>query len=153
MIRRMLNRLRCDNRGAAIIELALVAPILATMTVGIIDLSNGFSRKLVLEQAVQRAVEKIMQTTGEETVDDTIRNEASTAAGVPVDNVTVTYTLTCAGVLQADYATECANNNTEVRYIEISIWDTYTPMIPVRLAGMQSNGTYKLTAKEGIRTQ
>ncbi len=152
MIRQMLSRLARDNRGAAIIELALVAPILATMTVGVIDLSNGFSRKLVLEQAAQRSIEKVMQTTGVKTVQDTIKDEAAEAAGISRDNVTVTYTLTCAGVA-ADPTTECANNNTEVRYTEVTLWDTYTPMIPMRLAGMQSNGTFRLTATTGIRTQ
>ena len=153
MILRLLARLKDDDRGAAIIELALVAPILATMTIGVIDLSNGFSRKLALEQAAQRSVEKVMQTTGEKSVDDTIKDEAAEAAGIPSDHVTVTYTLTCAGVTQADYATECADDRTEVRYTEVSLWDTYTPMIPVRMAGMQSDGSYRLTAVNGIRTQ
>lgn len=149
---RRLLRLRSDERGIAIIELALLAPIMATVVVGVIDLSGAYSRKLAMEQAVQRAVEKIMQTTGEATVDDTIRNEASDAAGVPLSQVSVAYTMTCNGVSQA-YDTECTDNTTEVRYIEITMTDTYTPIIPVRLAGMQSNGTYLLTAKQGVRTQ
>ena len=152
MIRRFLKRLRRDDRGAAVIELALVAPILATMTVGVIDLSTAFSRKLALEQAAQRGVEKVMQTTGELKVEDTMANEAATAAGVPVSQVTVTFTMSCAGV-SADPNTECADDSTEVRYTELSIWDTFTPIIPVRFAGMQSDGTYKLTAKQGIRTK
>lgn len=153
MIRRLINRLRQDERGAAIIELALVAPILAAMTVGVIDLSQGFSRKLVLEQAAQRSVEKVMQTTGEQSVDDTIKGEAAEAAGIPTSQVTVTYVLTCNGVTQADYATECVDDRTEVRYMSVSVWDTYAPMFPIRMSGMQSNGTYKLVATTGIRTQ
>ena len=148
----LLKRLRYDERGAAVIELALVAPILATLTVGVLDLSNAFSRKLALEQAAQRGVEKVMQTTGELKVEDTMANEAASAAGVPVSQVTVTFTMTCAGV-STDPTTECADNSTEVRYTELNIWDTYTPIIPVQFAGMQSNGTYRLTARQGIRTQ
>ena len=34
------------------------------MTIGVVDISNAFGRKLTLEQAAQRAIEKIMQTTG-----------------------------------------------------------------------------------------
>ena len=45
------------------IELALVAPVLALMVIGIVDMSNAFSRKLALEQGAQRASRKIMQTT------------------------------------------------------------------------------------------
>ena len=152
MIGRLLKRLRSDERGAAVIELALIAPVLATMTVGVLDLSTAFSRKLALEQAAQRGVEKVMQTTGELKVEDTMANEAALAAGVPVSQVTVTFTMTCAGV-STDPNTECADESTEVRYTELSIWDTFTPISPVRFAGMQSDGTYKLTAKQGIRTK
>jgi Flp pilus assembly protein TadG len=141
-----------NQRGSVIIELAFIAPILATMIVGVVDLSAAYGRKLVLEQAAQRAVEKIMQTTGEDTVDATIRNEAAAAAGIPVSQVTVAFTMTCNGV-STNYATQCADNSTEVRYIEISLWDKYTPIIPATFAGMNSDGTYTLTATNGIRTQ
>ena len=156
LIRRLAHnvprKLARDQRGSVIIELAFIAPILATMIVGIVDLSAAYGRKLVLEQAAQRAVEKIMQTTGEDTVDDTIRNEAAAAAGIPVSQVSVAFTMTCAGV-STNYATQCTDNSTEVRYIEISLWDTYTPIIPATFTGMNSDGTYTLTAKNGIRTQ
>ena len=48
-----------DERGASIIELALVAPVLASMLVGMVDLSRAYSYKLKLEQAAQRAIEKV----------------------------------------------------------------------------------------------
>ena len=51
--------IRLDQRGAAVIELALVAPILAVMIIGVVDMSNGYSRKLALEQGSQRAIEKV----------------------------------------------------------------------------------------------
>ena len=61
-----LHRIRLlrDERGAAVIELALVAPVLALMVIGIVDISNAYSRKLALEQGAQRAIEKIMQHHG-----------------------------------------------------------------------------------------
>ena len=55
------KRLSQDEGGASIIELALVAPILATLLIGMVDLSRAYSRKLMLEQAAQRAIEKIQQ--------------------------------------------------------------------------------------------
>src|SRR3954453_15243564 len=70
------RNLRADVRGVAVIELALVAPILALTVIGIVDMSNAYSRKLALEQGAQRSIEKIMQTTQGETVDDTIKKEA-----------------------------------------------------------------------------
>ena len=110
-----------DQRGAAIIELAIVAPVIALMTVGVVDLSNGFSSKLLLEQAAQRSIEKVMQTTGITSVEDTIANEAicqvngtkadgsCKTAPITAANVTVTHRLECNGVLSA--ATDCATGD------------------------------------------
>ena len=107
-----------EQRGAAIIELAIVAPVIALMTVGVVDLSNGFSSKLLLEQAAQRSIEKVMQTTGITSVEDTIANEAicqvngtnadgsCKTAPITAANVTVTHRLECNGALSA--ATDCA---------------------------------------------
>ena len=103
-----LETLRCE-RGAAVIEFAIVAPIFALLTIGVVDMSNAFSRKLALEQGAQRAIEKIMQTTGTTTVEDTVKTEAvcqvngvnadSTCKTSPIsaNNVTVTYRLECTG--------------------------------------------------------
>ena len=54
-------RLRSDERGATIIELALAVPFFAALLIGIIDLSRAYSMKLKLEQSAQRAIEKIEQ--------------------------------------------------------------------------------------------
>ena len=74
-MKRLLKLWR-EERGAAIIELAIVAPVIALMTIGVVDLSNGFNTKLKVEQAAQRSVEKVMQTTGITDVGTTIANEA-----------------------------------------------------------------------------
>ena len=76
MMRSRSSGLSRDKRGAVIIELAIVAPVLALMAIGVIDLSNAYSRKLALEQGAQRAIEKIMQTTADTTVEATLTNEA-----------------------------------------------------------------------------
>ena len=68
------SRLLANARGAAVIELALVAPVLALGVIGIVDVSNAYSRKLALEQGAQRAVEKIMNTTETSTVEATLAN-------------------------------------------------------------------------------
>lgn len=59
MMRGAFRTLVGNERGAAIIELALIAPVVAIAVAGISDLSSAFSRKLALEQGAQRAIEKI----------------------------------------------------------------------------------------------
>jgi Flp pilus assembly pilin Flp len=149
---RTLRSLLGEDRGTAAIELAIIAPMLATLVVGVVDLSNGFSRKLALEQATQRAIEKVMQTTDTLPVEDVIKAEASAAAGIPIANVTVTYRLECNEVAKPSYDDECTSGQRESRYLMVTATDKYTPMFAASIAGANADGTYHLSATSGLRT-
>jgi Flp pilus assembly protein TadG len=152
-----------DERGAAVIELALVAPVLALMTVGVVDMSNAFSRKLQLEQAAQRSIEKIMQTTGNLTVEETIKQEAvcqvngTNANGscktglLTAADVTVTYRLECDAVQVTPYTSKCTAGQKEARYISVTVASSYTPMFPLHFKGIGTDGKYKVEAVAGMR--
>lgn len=168
-----LRDLRRDRRGAVVIELALLAPVLAVLTVGIIDISLAFGRKLALEQAAQRAIEKVAQTTGELTAEDTIKKEAvcqingtimednpdtpesevntCKTGQITTDDVTVSYRLECDGAV-TDYALDCTEGQSEVRYIMATVNDTYTPMFPLHF-GVADDGKYHLHATAGVRVE
>jgi Flp pilus assembly protein TadG len=162
MIRRRTQLIR-DKAGTATIELALAAPILAMMVIGVADISIAYGKKLELEQAAQRAMEKVMQTTGEDTPENTIKKEAvcqyndsvpDTTTGIcpgaiSAANVTVTYSLKCNGTV-TDYSLDCAVGETEVRYITTAVTDSYTPMFDMHF-GTHSDGTYHLSAQAGVR--
>ena len=147
----MRNPIR-DDRGAAVIELALIAPMLALMTIGIIDISQAFGRKLTLEQAAQRAIEKVMQTTGDTTPEATIKEEAAAEGDVDEDDVTVSYRMECNGVVQADFDTECAPGETEARWLMVTVAGSYEPMFPAHYFGNESDKIYHMTATAGMRT-
>ncbi|MEO6580047.1 MAG: TadE/TadG family type IV pilus assembly protein [Sphingomicrobium sp.] len=157
-------RLCRDDRGAAIIELAFIAPVIALMTVGVVDLSNGFGAKLRVEQAAQRSIEKIMQTTGIKTVEDTIAAEAvcqfngTEADGVTCKtaplttaNVSVTHRLECDGIVSA--ASDCVDPQKESRWVQVTVWTDYTPMFPLKFAGIDAGGKYRIQATAGMRTE
>ena len=174
--------LRRDERGAAIIELALVAPVFALMTIGIVDMSNAFSRKLALEQGAQRAIEKVMQTTETTTVENTLTTEAicqvngtnadGTCKTSPLtsSNVAVTWRRECtdaSGTMSqapgSPYSTSsdfdlssnaCPSGTaSEADYIQIALTDKYTPMFPIHFAALNGDGTYHFTATAGVRTK
>jgi Flp pilus assembly protein TadG len=158
-----LRSLRGDKRGAVVIEFAIIAPVLALMTIGAVDLSNAFGKKLQLEQAAQRSIEKIMQTTGVLTVEQTIANEAvcqyngtntdgsCKTSPITTANVTVVHRLECNGVLTTD--ADCATGETESRWVQVTVADNYTPMFPVHFSAINSDGTYHLQAVVGMRTE
>ena len=146
-----LRTLRDDDRGAAIIELAMVAPVLALMTIGVVDLSNGFGKKMKLEQAAQRAIEKVMNTTGDTTVESTIIAEAAAQAEITTDKVKVNYRLECNGNVSS--ATECAEGEKQAKWISVEVNDTFTPLFKIKFAGAEGDGTYKLQAIAGMRIE
>ena len=156
-----IRHLARDCRGASIVELALLAPFMATMIIGMVDISRGYSAKVQLTQSAQRAVEKAMQ--GEKTTDlyDTLQAEAASAAGVSTSAVTVKYWLECNGVskyqsaatMTADYDQVCLSGQTYARYITVDITKSYSPMFSTRWAGANSDGTYTLHGLAGIRVQ
>lgn len=174
------RHLFANDKGAAIIELALVAPFFALMAIGVVDMSNAFSRKLALEQGAQRAIEKVMQTTGIDTVEDTLATEAvcqvngtnsdgscKTSPINATDNVTVTWRRECldsGGAItnsqtystSADYDADSALCGTarETSYINVALTDKYTPMFPIHFSGFTGgDGTYHLSAQAGMRTE
>jgi len=155
-----------------------VAPVLALTVIGIVDLSNAYSRKLALEQGAQRAIEKIMQTTETSTVQNTLTTEAvcqvngmnadNTCKTSPINasNVTVTYRLECkdaTGTIVSTNSTtdstsfdalSCDPSQREQRYLEVRLTDTYAPLFPIHFLSFDtSSGGYPISATAGMRTQ
>jgi Flp pilus assembly protein TadG len=175
----MIDKIRLvrDESGAAVLELALVAPILALMTIGVVDISNAYGRKLALEQGAQRAIEKVMQTTGSTTVETTLKTEAvcqvngmdenGTCKTSPItaSNVTVTYRQECIDS-GGTITTQTSNDATtfdafvcgtgtvrEAKYLEVAVSDKYTPMFTTHFSGINDDGTYHISATAGMRTK
>jgi Flp pilus assembly protein TadG len=160
MMKRLSNLFR-DNRGTSVIEMALVAPILATMVIGMTDLSRGYAAKLKLEQAAQRAIEKAMNGDKETALFETLEDEAVAAAGVSASDVEVRYWLECDGVsqntspasMETDYEKVCADGASYARYVNVRIEKTYTPMFSTTWLGANSDGTFTLVGEAGVRVQ
>ncbi len=149
----MLGKLLRNSRGAAVVEIALAAPILACVVIGMTDLANVYSRKLALEQGAQRAIEKQMQTTEDDTPEDTIKEEAALQADVDRSAVEVEYTRLCDGTKQADYTDDCDSGEIQADYLTVTVSDTYRPIFPVHFGPVQPDGTYHISATAGMRTQ
>ena len=158
-----LQRLSRDDRGTAIVELALAAPILAMLIMGAVDVGGAFSRRLALEQGAQRAVEKVMQTTELENVQNTIALEVALQAQVDEDQVTVTFPRYCGDREMPDVERDengfaegdpCEEDETEAHYIMVDVSDEYEPLFSALHMGTKlPNGNYAIRAKAGMRTK
>ena len=160
MMRKLL-RLGRDERGASVVELALVAPFLATLTIGMVDLSNAYGEKLQVEQAAQRAIEKAMQGDKETDLYNTLKAEAADAADVDEDNVEARYWVECDGVslnsdpatMEEDFEDVCEDGEYMTRHVNVRIEKSFTPMFNMSWAGANADGTFTLSGEAGIRVQ
>jgi Flp pilus assembly protein TadG len=153
-MRRFRSLVDCD-RGASVIELALVVPVLSGLLIGMVDLSRAYSTKLQLEQAAQRTIEKVMQ---EKSVSSdysaSLKTEGASAAGVAESAVTPDNWLECDGARAANFTDSCTTGQTYARYVSVSIDKSFSPMFGTRFfPGANSNGTMTITAEAGLRIQ
>ena len=155
-----LRNLFADDRGTSIIELALATPILAAVLMGMVDLSRAYSERLQLEQATQRAIEKVFNNQTQSTSYNTLKAEAVSAAqdagftNVTTADVTIDFWLECNGARQADYDTPCTDGQVYARYLNVAIQRKFTPYFGTKyFPGANSDGTFTIRADAGIRTQ
>lgn len=138
-----------DERGTSVIEVALFAPILGVMVMGVTDLAMGYARKLTLEQAAYRSLEKV--AVGSVQSDYSfLRAEAATAAGVPQSSVAVDNWLECDRARQTDFAGSCAAGQMTSRYVQVTINGSYTPRFSL---GPLGSSSVPLQASAAVRIQ
>jgi Flp pilus assembly protein TadG len=166
MIRVLFGRVAHDQRGASVIELALAAPFLAAIVIGMSDLFRAFSTKLLLEQAAQRTIEKVENqksvATAYNTTVSTEAANAMTAAGYSTGNtITPDSWLECSSnggtswTRQSDFTGSCPNaSDITARYVKVTISRNYVPLFPSRhWPTANSSGNIPISASAEVRIQ
>lgn len=161
---RFHRSLRCD-RGAAAVELALVAPIVGVLLLGFVDVAQRVAMRVALEQAANRAVE--LATSRPPTGDgdyEYLEQEAEAAvrethneADLDLDVDPELY-MTCDGVFNENYAfTDCPG--AIARFAAVSVTAKHTPIFDygplLRMAGIEGAGLADkpLAARSEVRLQ
>ena len=151
-MRAQAGAIAADTRGASIIELAIVAPVLGVMLVGVVELSRGWSERYFLQQAVNRTLE--LAQVGTMGSDYTyIIPEAADAARVPASNVTLDQWLECDTTRKA-YTSSCDPGQRVSRYIKLSISSSFKPLFGTAIfADVQADGSFLIKANGSLRVQ
>ena len=153
-LRKFAANLAADERGTSLIEMALLTPIFAAFLTGMVDLSLAYSQKLQLEQAAQRAIERVMNRQMASSSYSTLKTEAADAAGVAESAVTIDFWLECNGVRQASYDATCGGGAAFARYLTVEVQKPFTPIFGTKyFPGANADGTYTIRSDAGIRTQ
>jgi Flp pilus assembly protein TadG len=165
MSARLFTALRRDNRGAALIELALAAPVMAALLIGMSDLARAYSLKLLLEQASQRTIEQVEQQKsvvagGYNTALSAEAASAMTDAGYSTGNtVTPDSWLECSSngttwAKQSSFSGACGQTDTTARYVKVTISRSFVPMFASRAwPGADSNGNITISGTAEVRVQ
>lgn len=121
-----LHRLRRDCRGAAAMELVLIAPVVAGILYAALDFSKAWMMRLNLEQAAQGAMSAAVAQRGVQTSYDYVLAEARAAYGQPLRTATLDNWLECDGVRQGSLTANC-NGAQRARYVSILLTAEYVP--------------------------
>ena len=154
-MRRLASLMRQDG-GAVAIELAIAAPVLAMMLIGLVDISTSYSTKLRLEQIAQRTVEKVQATEFKPADEEDLEAEAQVAAeeaGFEGATAAVTSWLECDGAVASSSTTPCTDGQVSARYMQLDIQHTFAPVIAARFTNSNADGTMTVHGVAGVRFQ
>ena len=143
-----------DERGGSVVELAIIAPVLASLLIGLVDLSRAYSAKSRLEQAAERAVQKIQAYQGTSTDFSVLKAEVASAAEVPESNVSVDNWLECNGNRQPDFDATCPEGQMSARWLSVDVRGEHAPLFKSRFyPNANEDGTLTLRGSASARTQ
>jgi Flp pilus assembly protein TadG len=154
MTARFISILR-DERGNSFLEMALAAPLIASLFIGMVDISRAVSAKVDLEQAAQRAVEQVQAQANFETSQASSIQSDAEAAGGTGSSATVDFWLECNhdGVhLDFDTAS-CSAGQSYARYVEVNVQKAFTPLYGSMFPGANADGTVDVSGQATVRVQ
>lgn len=133
LLAKSLAKLARDNRGNAVVELALYLPVALVLFGGMFDFSQAVTQKLRAQQAVARTLEMASNLPVSAMNATTLRAEAATAANVPQSSVTANVWLECNGVVSTTGS--CTSSIGLARYASVRINHNYQLTLYPALSG------------------
>ena len=129
MTMRRLRTLLRDARGSMAIETAIVAPVLAMLSIGGFEVSAIVARQTELQSAASEAEGIALAAKPDSAAKlQTLKNVIMASTGLDTANVTVTNTYRCGdSTLLVASETSCAAGEIAWTYVQIQMTDSYTP--------------------------
>jgi Flp pilus assembly protein TadG len=126
---RRLFTLARDARGTMAIETAIVAPVLAMLSVGGFEVSAMVARQTELQSAAAEAEGIALAAKPDDAAKrTTLKNVIMASTGLGTGNVTVTNTYRCGdSTVMVASNTSCAAGQVAWTYVQIQLTDSYTP--------------------------
>ena len=139
-----LARLWRDERGAMVIETAIVAPVLVLMSLGAFQVSSVVARQSELDGAAAEGAAIAIASPPNTTAKlATLHDVIVTSTGLASGNVTVTAAYRCNSATAYVTASSSCTSGVISNYVKIYLTDTYTPRWTSY--GIGSPITYRVT--------
>ncbi len=127
-------------RGAAVIEFALIAPVLLLMVVGAIDIGTFIYQKMQLQSAARAGAQFAIQSDASISDSAGIANAAQIASELDFTGVTLTTTQFCACSDGIESAVDtsgsctgtCAGGEFPGLYVRVNLKGDFTPLFPIQ---------------------
>ena len=140
-----------SREGAAAIELALIAPILLLMILGVVDFGGAYSAKLRLDSAARSGVQFALQNTANITNTGGIGQVVDAASGLDPATITTTVTQFCECDDGSSIACNgtCAGGGFPRTYLTVSVQRQY----PILFSYPGVSNPLPLTGRATVRVQ
>lgn len=140
-----LRSIAGDQRGTSLVEFGFLAPVLAVLVMGIIDLSKALSDRFTLQQAVNRGLELVQArpVAADDSGDvdyDFVETEAETAAGTGAQ-AAVTQWNECNGVEMTEI---CDSGEDSARYLRVRVTKNFQGQFFLGTTPMSASGTLRI---------
>ncbi len=126
---RKLFSLRRDSRGTMAIETALIAPLLATLSLGVFEVSNIISREQQLQSAASEAGEIILAAAGGSGISSgDLEQIIEASLNLRDDQLTIADKYRCGTAATLSSTVPVCTGQQVYSYVELTMTDTYSPV-------------------------
>jgi Flp pilus assembly protein TadG len=127
-MRVLLSRLCCDRSGNTLVELAVVAPFIVAITLGIIDFGRGAHASMSLRSAARVGAEYVSRTGDLDKVPTIVADAANLDSATLV--VTSNMFCECDGGVAKTCGTYCPDGTIARRFISITAAQSFSTLVP-----------------------
>ena len=124
----LFRRLAADTRGSALIETAIVTPVLLIMALGTFDVSQMVAHQHRLQTGAADAESIVLAVaSGTATNTTAVRTALSNSLNLPPSKVAVSVVFRCNSQNTLSATNDCGSGQRVSTYVRVRFTDTYTP--------------------------
>lgn len=129
-LRALLGHLTGSGDGSVVIEFAFIAPLLALLGLGTVDVTRMVARRTQLQAAMSESVQIVLAASPDnDSKVSALKTVLSSTTGVSTDNITVATVYRCG--VDTTYVSlpgYCPVTGEIAKYLRLTVTDTFTPL-------------------------